>query len=34
MQHFLTDFIQKPDQDLDAFLKQIQAFWDSLGPAS
>ncbi|MGZ8501473.1 MAG: ABC transporter substrate-binding protein, partial [Candidatus Limnocylindrales bacterium] len=34
MQHFLTDFIQNPDQDLDAFLKQIQAFWDSLGPVS
>lgn len=34
MQAFLTDFIQNPDQDLDAFLAKIQAFWDSLGPAS
>jgi len=30
MQAFLTDFIEKPDQDLDAFLAKIQAFWDSL----
>ena len=30
MQAFLTDFIQNPDQDLNAFLKKIQAFWDSL----
>ncbi len=34
MQQFLTSFIQNPDQDLDAFLSQIQAFWDSLGPAA
>jgi multiple sugar transport system substrate-binding protein len=31
MQAFLTDFITNPDQDLDAFLKKIQDFWDSLG---
>jgi len=30
MQAFLTDFIEKPDQDLDAFLTKIQGFWDSL----
>jgi multiple sugar transport system substrate-binding protein len=30
MQGFLQKFIGKPDQDLDAFLKGIQAFWDSL----
>jgi multiple sugar transport system substrate-binding protein len=32
MQAFLTNFLQKPDQDLDAYLKGIQAFVDSLGP--
>jgi multiple sugar transport system substrate-binding protein len=31
MQAFLIDFIQKPDQDLDAFLGRIQSFWDSMG---
>jgi multiple sugar transport system substrate-binding protein len=30
MQGFLIDFLQKPDQDLDAFLKKIQTYWDSL----
>ncbi len=30
MQGFLIDFLQKPDQDLDAFLGKIQAYWDSL----
>jgi multiple sugar transport system substrate-binding protein len=30
MQGFLIDFLQKPDQDLDAFLGKIQTFWDSL----
>ncbi len=30
MQAFLLDFLQKPDQDLDAFLKKIQDFWDTL----
>jgi multiple sugar transport system substrate-binding protein len=30
MQAFLLDFIQNPDQDLDAFLGQIQSFWDTL----
>ena len=30
MQAFLTDFLQKPDQDLDPFLAKIQTFWDSL----
>jgi multiple sugar transport system substrate-binding protein len=30
MQAFLLDFIQNPDQDLDAFLQQIQDFWDTL----
>jgi multiple sugar transport system substrate-binding protein len=34
MQAFLIDFLQKPDQDLDAFLKKIQDFWDSLPPLS
>jgi multiple sugar transport system substrate-binding protein len=32
MQAFLINFLQKPDQDLDAFLKGIQSFVDSLGP--
>ncbi len=31
MQAFLTNFLQSPDQDLDAFLKKIQDFYDSLG---
>ena len=30
MQAFLLSFLQKPDQDLDAFLKKIQDFWDTL----
>ena len=30
MQAFLLDFLQKPDQDLDAYLKKIQDFWDTL----
>ena len=30
MQAFLLQFIQDPDQDLDAFLGQIQSFWDTL----
>ena len=30
MQAFLLDFLQNPDQDLDAFLKKIQDFWDTL----
>jgi multiple sugar transport system substrate-binding protein len=30
MQAFLLTFIQDPDQDLDAFLGQIQSFWDTL----
>jgi multiple sugar transport system substrate-binding protein len=34
MQAFLIDFLQKPDQDLDAFLGKIQSFWDSLGSLS
>ena len=32
MQAFLINFLQKPDQDLDVFLKGIQDFVDSLGP--
>jgi multiple sugar transport system substrate-binding protein len=32
MQAFLINFLQKPDQDLDAFLKQIQDYYDGLGP--
>jgi multiple sugar transport system substrate-binding protein len=32
MQAFLINFLQKPDQDLDAYLKGIQDFVDSLGP--
>jgi multiple sugar transport system substrate-binding protein len=32
MQAFLINFLQKPDQDLDAFLKGIQSYYDSLGP--
>ena len=34
MQAFLINFLQKPDQDLDAYLKGIQSFVDSLGPES
>ena len=30
MQAFLLDFLQNPDQDLDAFLQKIQDFWDTL----
>jgi multiple sugar transport system substrate-binding protein len=30
MQAFLLDFLKNPDQDLDAFLGQIQSFWDTL----
>jgi len=32
MQAFLINFLQKPDQNLDTFLKGIQDFADSLGP--
>jgi multiple sugar transport system substrate-binding protein len=32
MQAFLINFLQKPDQDLDAFLAGIQTFVESLGP--
>jgi len=32
MQAFLINFLQKPDQDLDAYLKGIQDYFDSLGP--
>jgi multiple sugar transport system substrate-binding protein len=31
MQGFLQTFLTDPEQDLDAFLGQIQSFWDSLG---
>jgi multiple sugar transport system substrate-binding protein len=30
MQQMLQDFLQQPDQDLDALLERIQAVWDSL----
>jgi multiple sugar transport system substrate-binding protein len=30
MQAFLLDFIQNPDQDLNAFTQKIQDFWDTL----
>jgi multiple sugar transport system substrate-binding protein len=30
MQAFLLDFLKNPNQDLDAFLKKIQSFWDTL----
>jgi len=30
MQAFLLDFLKNPGQDLDAFLKKIQDFWDTL----
>ena len=30
MQAFLLDFIKNPDQDLAAFQKKIQDFWDTL----
>ena len=32
MQAFLQDFINDPEQDLDAYLKGIQDFWDTLPP--
>jgi multiple sugar transport system substrate-binding protein len=32
MQAFLINFLQKPDQDLDKYLKGIQDYYDSLGP--
>jgi multiple sugar transport system substrate-binding protein len=32
MQGFLIDFLTNPDQDLDAFLGDIQAYYDSLPP--
>ena len=32
MQAFLINFLQKPDQDLDTYLKGIQSYYDSLGP--
>jgi hypothetical protein len=31
MQSFLQTWLTKPDQDLTAFLKSIQDYWDSLG---
>jgi multiple sugar transport system substrate-binding protein len=34
MQAFLVNFLQNPNQDLDAYLKKIQDFVDSLGPES
>jgi multiple sugar transport system substrate-binding protein len=34
MQAFLQQFLQAPDQDLDALLKKIQDFYTSLGPES
>ena len=34
MQAFLIDFLQKPGQDLDAYLKGIQDYFDWLGPES
>ncbi|MHB8397600.1 MAG: ABC transporter substrate-binding protein [Candidatus Limnocylindrales bacterium] len=34
MQGFLLKFLQKPTQDLPTLQGQIQAFWDSLPPAS
>ena len=34
MQGFLLKFLQKPSQDLPTLQGQIQAFWDSLPPAS
>jgi hypothetical protein len=30
MQGFIQQFLTTPDQDLDAHLKSIQDFWDSL----
>jgi multiple sugar transport system substrate-binding protein len=30
MQAFLIQFLQNPDQDLDAYLGKIQSFWDSM----
>ena len=33
MQGFLQTFLTDPDQDLAAYLKSIQDFWDSLGIA-
>jgi len=32
MQGFLIDFLSSPEQDLDAFLNGIQAYYDSLPP--
>ncbi len=34
MQNFILKFISNPSQDLTAFTKTIQNFWDSLPPAS
>jgi multiple sugar transport system substrate-binding protein len=34
MQAFLLDWLQKPDQDMTAFLGKIQSTWDSLPPQS
>ena len=31
MQCFLQTWLTDPDQDLAAYLKSIQDFWDSLG---
>ncbi len=32
MQGFLIDFLTDPNQDLDVFLGEIQAFYDTLPP--
>jgi multiple sugar transport system substrate-binding protein len=34
MQGFLQNFLDNPEQDLDAFLQGIQDFWDTLPPLS
>jgi multiple sugar transport system substrate-binding protein len=34
MQQFLMDFLTKPNQDLAAYLKKIQTYWDALPPYS
>jgi multiple sugar transport system substrate-binding protein len=34
MQNFILKFVSDPSQDLTAFTKTIQAFWDALPPAS
>jgi hypothetical protein len=30
MQSYFQDFLNEPNQDLPAYLNQIQQFWDSL----